>query len=98
MNPSMISSNRAVRATTCISGRAFLEHGSATQVDCIIEDLSAAGACVSFPEGVLVPTYFDLKVGHDGQSYRARMMWQHADQVGVMFLRVRANAPEVILG
>ena len=65
-------------------------------VDCIIEDLSAAGACINFPKSVLVPTYFDLKVGHDGQSYRARMMWQHANKVGVMFLRVRANAPEVL--
>lgn len=81
-----------------MSGRAFLEHGSAKHVHCIIEDLSATGACVNFPEGVLVPTYFDLEVGHNGQSYRARMMWQHANKVGVMFLKGRANAPEVLPG
>ncbi len=92
----MIAHSRAVRADTCISGRANLERGSATYVDCIIEDLSPTGACVVFSADVLVPRYFDLTVGHDGQTHRARMMWQQANKVGVMFLKARANAPEVL--
>ena len=65
-------------------------------VDCIIEDLSPTGACVVFSADVLVPRYFDLTVGQDGQTYRARTMWQQANKVGVMFLKARANAPEVL--
>ena len=92
----MTAHSRAVRAKTCISGRANFEHSPAMCVDCIIEDLSATGACVAFAVGLSVPKYFILTVAHGVQGYRARVMWQQANKVAVLFLMPRANAPEVL--
>lgn len=92
----MSAHSRAVRAKTHISGRVDLKQIPAMHVDCIIEDLSQTGACVVFAERLSIPKYFVLTFGHSGQSYRARMTWQKANKVGVMFLNARANAPEVL--
>lgn len=92
----MSAHSRAVRSKTYISGRADLKQNPAMQVDCIIEDLSATGACVIFAAGLSIPKYFVLTFWQGGQSYRARMTWQQANKVGAIFLNARANAPEVL--
>ncbi|WP_431311092.1 PilZ domain-containing protein [Methylobacterium nigriterrae] len=87
----------ALRAQTCLVGRAAFERGSSVIINCVVQALSAAGARVQFPAGVTVPSHFDLFVGRSARPCRARVMWRHASEVGVTFLEGR-TAPDVIPG
>ena len=65
---------------------------------CLVENFSNTGACVVFPEGVMIPRYFSLTINPDTRAYAARVVWQRASVVGVVLLNPRANAPEIIAG
>ena len=89
---------RALRAHTRISGRAALSRSSPGCIECVVEDLSAEGARVTFSVVYTLPKRFDLFLGQSPKPYRVRTVWQDGDTAGVQFLEPRADAPEVMPG
>ena len=87
-----------LRAQARISGHAALEREASTLVDCVVQNLSPAGACVVFSDQVTAPRFFDLFIGQGGRACRVRTIWREAGTAGVMFMGARANAPSVLPG
>ena len=89
---------RPLRARTSISGLAALSRSSAECVACVVEDLSAEGARVTFPDVHALPQRFDLFLGPNPKPHQVRTIWRGGNAAGVQFLEPRAAAPEVVLG
>lgn len=51
---------------------------------CVVLDLSAAGARISFASPVSLPEFFQLRI-RDGSTYEARRRWSRGPQAGVEF-------------
>ena len=89
---------RALRAHTSISGLVAFSRSSSECVACVVEDLSAEGARVTFSVAHMLPKRFDLFLGSSRKPHRVRTIWQGGNTAGVQFLETRADAPEVMPG
>jgi hypothetical protein len=54
-------------------------------VDCLIRDISDAGARIIFSDTVSIPDVVDLHIPQKAQTVRARVQWRHGDEVGLAF-------------
>ena len=54
-------------------------------VDCLIRDISSAGARIIFSDTVSIPDVVDLYIPQKEQSVRAHVQWRHGDEVGLTF-------------
>ena len=57
-------------------------------LDCIIHDLSGAGARLGIPNGTAPPEFFNLHLVGMNRTTPARVRWYTSDQVGVEFIDV----------
>jgi hypothetical protein len=66
--------------------------------DCLVRDVSEAGARLIFSSAVNVPDVIDLHIPQKEQMLRARVQWRKGDEIGVTFaadeLSDRALPPE----
>jgi hypothetical protein len=64
-------------------------------MDCLIRDLSEAGARIIFSSAVNVPDVVELYIPQKEETIRARVKWRHGDEVGLAFPAVAraAEAP-----
>ncbi len=92
----MVEHRIQTRARTQLSGRAALDVTSGETLSCLVRNLSATGACVSFWNEVAVPDSFDLFVESSKRAYRVSTVWRRANEVGIRFAEPRTNAPEVL--
>lgn len=60
-------------------------NGSTAGVDCIIRDMSEAGAQLGVPAYVHLPDRFRLYLLSDGSVVPARFAWRRGDRLGVSF-------------
>jgi hypothetical protein len=51
--------------------------------DCLIRNISTAGALLEFPDTTLAPTEFELHVRHRDQSFRGTVVWRKQERAGV---------------
>jgi hypothetical protein len=87
---------KAIRTRTYFGGQiAFNQQASV--MDCLIRNISAAGARLVFTETRSVPQEFDLSVHKHERSYRAKVIWRRADEAGVAFLEPRPQAAPIAL-
>jgi hypothetical protein len=56
-------------------------------VDCLIRDLSAAGARLIFSAAVNVPDKIDLYIPQKEETLCAHVQWRHGDEAGIAFVR-----------
>jgi len=68
------------------------EHGSA--MNCVVRNFSDSGACVEFDGDGRLPEQVTLNIARKGRSYLARMIWQHANKVGLAFLSMITDSPQ----
>lgn len=54
-------------------------------VDCLIRDISDAGARIIFSDTVSIPDVVDLYIPQKEQSVRAHVQWRHGEEVGLTF-------------
>ena len=54
-------------------------------VDCLIRDISDAGARIIFSDTVSIPDAVDLHIPQKEQTVRAHVQWRHGDEVGLAF-------------
>jgi len=57
--------------------------------DCIVKDISDAGARLKVQNVVSVPETFKLLIS-DGRSFEATVKWRRIDSIGVRFASVDA--------
>lgn len=60
---------------------------------CVVRNISAHGACVEVDPTARLPEQLHLTVARKGRSYLARMIWRHANKVGLAFRIMTADAP-----
>jgi len=54
-------------------------------IDCLIRDISDAGARIIFSDTVSIPDVVDLHIPQKEQTLRAHVQWRHGDEVGLAF-------------
>jgi hypothetical protein len=73
------------RNRTFLGGVVAFHHRKST-MDCLVRNLSAAGAKICFTNTATVPDEFDLTIKQKDYALRARIVWRRADEAGVVFL------------
>lgn len=66
------------------SGKIIFADGNSV-VDCVIRNLSVAGARLELSNTVSVPHEFTLLDTHAGKSYAATVAWRRGETMGVEF-------------
>jgi hypothetical protein len=75
-----------VRDKVLLGGVAEIREIGST-MDCVVRNFSERGACVEFNAEANLPEEISLTIKRKGRSYLARMIWRHANRVGLAFLR-----------
>jgi hypothetical protein len=82
-----------VRDKVLLGGVAEIREIGST-MDCVVRNFSEGGACVEFNAQANLPDEISLTIKRKGRSYLARMIWRHANRVGLAF-RVMVTDPPV---
>ncbi|MGA1802074.1 PilZ domain-containing protein [Rhizobium sp. HT1-10] len=72
-----------VRARAFLGAKIVLDGGFSV-FDCIVRDISEAGARLKVENAVSVPQNFTLLIS-DGRSFKATVKWRRIDSLGVRF-------------
>jgi PilZ domain len=83
---------RNVRDKVLLGGVAEIREMGAT-MDCVVRNLSERGACVEFNAQASLPEEISLTIKRKGRSYLAKMIWRHANMVGLAFRAMVTDAP-----
>ena len=75
----------APRKRTLFKGILSYGQNCSFSVDCVIADLSAAGARVQIDAGPPVPTDVYLVHVRERAAYRAKVAWRRGDKLGLSF-------------
>jgi hypothetical protein len=84
------------RQKSFLQGRIFFNNRR-TSVDCLIRDFSEQGARLKFSSATATPDVVELYIPNKDESYRAKVQWRNADEIGVGF-DVVAGAPPLAPG
>lgn len=66
------------------SGSIIFNNGY-TKFDCIVRNLNKKGALLVMSDITGLPSDFELKIGDEGASYNATIIWKSGAQFGVCF-------------
>ena len=80
----MTERRSASRKKSFLQGRIFFNHRR-TSVDCLIRDFCEHGARLTFTSMTATPDVVDLYIPNRDESYRAKVQWRNADEIGVGF-------------
>lgn len=80
----MLDRRREHRGRTYLGGQIAFNNRWCT-IDCLVRNVSQGGARLEFPLPVLVPSELDLIVPAKGYSRQVRVIWKHANTLGVAF-------------
>ena len=80
------------RDKVLLGGVAEINEIGAT-LDCVVRNLNDNGACVELNERANLPEELNLTIKRKGRSYLARMVWRHANKVGLAFRAMVTDAP-----
>ena len=72
------------RRRTLKAGKIVFDRRSCV-IDCMVRNVSAAGACLEFPSTVGVPDRFDLVIATEPHPRPCRVAWKDDTRVGVTF-------------
>src|SRR5690349_15302306 len=53
--------------------------------DCIVRNASRTGAKLTVKDPGKIPDHFNLSIPSKGKTYRARIKWREANEIGVEF-------------
>jgi hypothetical protein len=88
----MTERRSASRKKSFLQGRIFFNHGR-TSVDCLIRDFCEHGAKLTFTSMTATPDVVDLYISNRDESYRAKVQWRNANEIGVGFERDETSPP-----
>src|SRR5580704_16017296 len=84
MMAAMTERRTAARKKSFLQGRIFFNNRR-TSVDCLIRDFSEHGAKLKFASTTVTPDLVELFVPAKEESYRAKVVWRNAEEIGVCF-------------
>jgi hypothetical protein len=76
---------RKIKRRRVLKG-AKLRLGKLSVRDCVVRDLTDAGAGVELPNTIDLPEAVDLALDSGGPSRRARLVWRKVSKTGVEFI------------
>jgi hypothetical protein len=80
-----MNERRAVsRQKSFLQGRIYFNNRR-TSVDCLIREVSEHGARLKFASATVTPDVMELHIPAKEESYRAKVIWRNADEIGVTF-------------
>jgi hypothetical protein len=82
----------AQRHRTLKTGKISFSDGACV-IDCVIRNMSDAGASLIVPTTVGIPNTFELVDVHGGSEHPVGVAWRQGDRMGVYFEDVPAPAP-----
>jgi hypothetical protein len=88
----MTERRSASRKKSFLQGRIFFNHRR-TSVDCLIRDFCEHGARLTFTSMTATPDVVDLYIPNRDESYRAKVQWRNANEIGVGFASEEASPP-----
>lgn len=74
-----------IRNRTYIGGKVVFNRRLST-MDCLVRNLSADGAKLTFCETGIIPSEFDITINNKGDSRRARIIWRTREEAGIRFV------------
>ena len=80
------------RQKSFLQGRIFFNNRR-TSVDCLVRDFSEHGAKLKFSSLTATPDVVELYVPNKEESYRAKVQWRNADEIGVSFHLDEGTSP-----
>jgi hypothetical protein len=89
---SMAERRAAPRQKSFLRGCIYFNNRRSS-ADCLIRDISDAGARLTFSSTIALPDIVDLYVPQKEQTLRVHVQWRHGDEIGVAFAP-GALAPE----
>jgi hypothetical protein len=96
----MAERRSSARQKSFLQGRIYFNNRRSS-VDCLIRDLSEAGARLKFSEAIAVPEAVELYIPNREEIHRARVEWRTGNEMGVSFgeeVRAPSIAPEAAQG
>ncbi|TAK50003.1 MAG: PilZ domain-containing protein [Xanthobacteraceae bacterium] len=90
----MLDRRAQPRSRTFLGGTLAFNRRSSVMT-CIVRNLTADGAKVSFEQGATVPDEIDLVVPHRAESWRGHIIWRAPNAAGIAF-RNRKPSAQVI--
>ena len=85
----MLDRRQSVRDRVIFRGVAAINKRGST-MDCVVRNISEAGACVEFAAAAKLPDEMRLAIAQKGCSFFGRMMWRQAGRVGLAFRTMTA--------
>ena len=86
----MLDRRQSVRDKVIFGGVAQINERGST-MDCVVRNISEGGLCVEFEETAKLPEEMNLTIARKGRSFLARMIWRHANKVGLAFRAMTAS-------
>jgi hypothetical protein len=80
----MVERRGEVRRKSLLRGR-ILFNNNRSIVDCLIREISSAGARLVFSDSVGVPDAIELHIPQKEQTLHAHVQWRHGQEVGISF-------------
>ncbi len=72
------------RLRSFLKGR-VLFNGGQTSLECLIRDISSAGARVELSASITLPDRFDLYLPHRDTTCKVHVQWRRGSQIGLAF-------------
>jgi hypothetical protein len=76
---------RKVQRMRVLKGAKIIFNQRLSSLDCIVRNLSAAGACLQLASPVGLPTTFEMSLDGDRSIRSCRVIWHTAERIGVAF-------------
>src|ERR687893_740516 len=72
------------RLRSFLKGR-VLFNGGQNSLDCLIRDISSAGARLELSASITLPDRFDLYLPHRDTTCKVHVQWRRGSQIGIAF-------------
>ena len=84
-NGALFADRRGSRRNRVLKGALLSFNKGFGAFECVVRDLSDAGARLSFGDASAVPAAFDIRVGGEAAGRPARVRWRSATMIGIAF-------------
>ena len=85
VNGTVIAERRAVSRHRVFKGATLSFNGGYAAMECVVRNMSDAGALLRFGDATGVPAKFDLHIFGETQTRPANVRWRSGQNVGVSF-------------
>ncbi len=81
----MAEPRKSTRQRTMLGAKIIFNNRMST-LDCRIRNISSEGAKILLGDQYAIPQVFEFHVAHKDETFRARVIWRHDNEVGLEFL------------